>query len=180
MKRLIQWGRELINRALRKIRKWLNKSKFVLAIITLAIGISGTIIYYEGLELKREYNQAIRIFENLHYNVEPVKADSPVEPKGEAEQVSASAEGTFYSYNAEEGQTDGNPTITASSQEVREGIVANNCLEFGTKIEVDGIGILEVQDRMNSRYGCEVFDIFMWDKNESLQFGKKQLTYLIL
>ena len=85
--------------------------------------------------------------------------------------------GVFYTYNAEESQTDGNPYRTASGRIVKDGIVANNCLDFGTKIEVEGVGVLEVQDRMNSRYGCDDFDVF---KEDPAQNFKKTLIYKIL
>ena len=84
---------------------------------------------------------------------------------------------TFYTYNAEEHQTDGNPYRTASGRIVKDGIVANNCLPFETKIEVEGIGVLEVQDRMNSRYGCNDFDVFK--ENQAHNF-KKTLKYNVI
>lgn len=97
---------------------------------------------------------------------------------GNAERnVGTALQGTFFTYNAEENQTDGNPYKTASGRIVREGIVANNCLPFGTKIEVEGVGILEVQDRMNSRYGCNDFDVFRENPKDNF---KKSLNYLIL
>ena len=78
--------------------------------------------------------------------------------------------GIITAYNAEKGQTDNSPTITASGQKVREGIVANNCLAFGSKVGI-GDKIYEVQDRKNERYGCEYFDIFMNSKQEAINFG---------
>lgn len=85
--------------------------------------------------------------------------------------------GTFYTYNAEPEQTDGNPYRTASGRIVKDGIVANNCLPFGSRILVDGIGELEVQDRMNSRYDCDDFDVFRENPNQNF---KKTLKYTIL
>ena len=55
-------------------------------------------------------------------------------------------------YNAEEAQTDADPFTMANGKRVREGIVASNCYPFGTVVEVEGMGIFEVEDRMNSRY----------------------------
>ena len=76
-------------------------------------------------------------------------------------------------------QTDDTPEITASGKRVKEGIVANNCLPFGTKISVDD-RIFEVQDRMNKRYGCNNFDIFMWDYQVAIEFGVKELNYEVI
>ena len=87
--------------------------------------------------------------------------------------------GIFTAYTAEMAQTDSSPTITASNQPVQEGIVANNCLPFGTKIKVNG-KIYEVHDRMNDRYGCENFDIYMADNAAAADFGKQPLTYEVL
>ena len=84
--------------------------------------------------------------------------------------------GIFTAYTATISQTDSTPTITASNQKVREGIVANNCLPFGTKIKVNN-RVFEVQDRMNKRFGCDTFDIYMLDYAEAIDFGRQTLTY---
>lgn len=87
--------------------------------------------------------------------------------------------GFFTAYTATVSQTDSTPTITASNQRVREGIVANNCLPFGTKIKVNN-RVFEIQDRMNSRYGCNTFDIYMTDYAEALDFGRQQFNYELI
>ena len=81
-------------------------------------------------------------------------------------------------YNPVEAQCDSTPDITASGKKVRVGYVANNCLPFGTIVKIDGEHY-EVQDRMNKRYGCEHFDILMWDEQEAIAFGRqiKEITY---
>ena len=84
--------------------------------------------------------------------------------------------GIFTAYTAMISQTDSTPTITASNQKVREGIVANNCLPFGTKIKVN-TRVFEVQDRMNRRYGCDTFDIYMLDYADAINFGRQTLVY---
>ena len=82
-------------------------------------------------------------------------------------------------YSADKWQTDDTPIITASNQKVREGIVANNCLPFGSKVVI-GNKIYEVQDRMNPRYGCERFDIFLWDYTSAKEFGVQELPILVI
>lgn len=78
-------------------------------------------------------------------------------------------------YNAEEGQTDADPYTMASGKRVFEGAVASNCHPFGTKVEIEGIGTFEVQDRMNSRYTKECgtenerMDIFKWDRKDNFK-----------
>ena len=39
---------------------------------------------------------------------------------------------TVYAYSSTIGQTDASPFVTASGEHVHDGIVANNCLPFGT------------------------------------------------
>jgi 3D (Asp-Asp-Asp) domain-containing protein len=93
--------------------------------------------------------------------------------------VSQKRTGVFTAYTACVDETDEDPTITASNQEVRKGIIANNCLPFGTKIKVKD-NIYEVQDRMNERFGCNKFDIYMCDYYDAINFGRRELQYEII
>jgi 3D (Asp-Asp-Asp) domain-containing protein len=93
--------------------------------------------------------------------------------------VSLEKTGIFTAYTAIVPQTDSTPTITASSQKVREGVVANNCLPFGTRIKVNN-RIYEIQDRMNEKYRCDNFDIFIWKHSEAIGFGRQTLKYEII
>lgn len=87
--------------------------------------------------------------------------------------------GEFSGYNAEVGQTDSNPFTMANGKKVFDGAIANNCLPFGTKVEVNNKTYF-VSDRMNKRYGCDHFDIFFWDKTEAIKFGRKTLDYKVI
>ena len=87
--------------------------------------------------------------------------------------------GEFSAYNAEVSQCDDDPTIMASGKKVYSGAIANNCLDFGTKIKI-GSSIYIVEDRMASRYGCDVFDIFLLNKKDALNFGRQVLQYEII
>lgn len=87
--------------------------------------------------------------------------------------------GIFTAYTASVFQTDSTPTITASNMNVRKGVMANNCLPFGTKIKVKN-NIYEIQDRMNQRYGCESFDIYMTKHDKAKDFGRQTLKYEII
>jgi 3D (Asp-Asp-Asp) domain-containing protein len=91
----------------------------------------------------------------------------------------AEMSGIFTAYNATVSQTDSTPTITASNKKVTDGIVANNCLPFGTKIKVND-RVFEIQDRMNKRYGCKNFDIYMHEYDDAVTFGKQTLKYEII
>ena len=82
----------------------------------------------------------------------------------------------IYAYNSESNQTDNSPFITANGYDLSNKephyIVANNCLPFGSLISIDGI-FYTVNDRMNKRYGCEVFDIWMLNKQDAINWGVK-------
>jgi 3D (Asp-Asp-Asp) domain-containing protein len=77
-------------------------------------------------------------------------------------------------------ETDETPFTTAAGTTVKEGIVANNLLPFGTKIrlpELYGDRVFLVQDRMNSRKGYYHIDIWFPSHQEAENFGAKT-TYI--
>jgi len=78
----------------------------------------------------------------------------------------------IYAYSSEIEQTDDSPFITASGKRVRHGIIASNCLPFGSKVLVNGKEYV-VEDRMNKKYSCEYFDIWMPTREEALNWGKQ-------
>ena len=87
------------------------------------------------------------------------------------------AEVSAYTASVEE--CDSTPTITASNKKVKRGYVAMNGVKFGTKIEIEGLGMFEVQDRMNRRYKNNI-DVYMESKSEALAFGRKDMKYRYL
>lgn len=83
-------------------------------------------------------------------------------------------------YSSTYWETDDTPHWTASGTFVREGIVANNFLPFGTKIKIPelfGEKIFVVEDRMHPK--CSSFQIDIWfpEYQQALSFGKK-ITYI--
>lgn len=83
-------------------------------------------------------------------------------------------------YSSTPGQTDDTPFITAAGTSVREGIVANNYLSFGTKIripELYGEKVFVVEDRMHWRKGNYHIDVWFPEYSEALAFGA-QRTYI--
>ena len=82
-------------------------------------------------------------------------------------------------YTSDPAETDDTPRITASNKKVWNGIIANNCLRFGTRIIIEDT-LYEVWDRMNPRYGCEHFDIWYNDKEEALEFGRQYQKVIII
>jgi 3D (Asp-Asp-Asp) domain-containing protein len=85
---------------------------------------------------------------------------------------------TAYSSTIEE--TDSTPFITANGSIVRDGIVANNLLPFGTKIKIPelyGNRIFTVEDRMNAKKSKYHFDIWFPSHDSATDFGVKS-TYI--
>jgi len=81
---------------------------------------------------------------------------------------------TAYSSTPEE--TDDTPFITASGKNVKDGIVANNLLPFGTKIKIPGLygdKVFVIEDRMNKRKSNYHVDIWFPSKNMAINFGVK-------
>jgi len=83
-------------------------------------------------------------------------------------------------YSSTPWETWGDPLITAAGTQVKEGIVANNYLPFGTKIripELFGDKIFVVEDRLNSRKGYYHIDIWFPSYWQAKEFGVKH-TYI--
>lgn len=101
----------------------------------------------------------------------------------EIEQVGAyNKQGEFTAYNATEAQCDDSPEIMASNKRIYAGAIAcPGFYEFGTKIDVKGIGVFTCEDRMNIRYrDGEYFDILLEKNDEAKMFGRQQLAYRII
>ncbi|MDO8663648.1 MAG: 3D domain-containing protein, partial [Candidatus Wildermuthbacteria bacterium] len=83
-------------------------------------------------------------------------------------------------YSSTEWQTDDTPFITAAGTSVRNGIIANNYLPFGTKIRIPalyGDRVFTVEDRMSWTKGNYHFDIWFPDYSQAVNFGAKR-TYI--
>jgi 3D (Asp-Asp-Asp) domain-containing protein len=83
-------------------------------------------------------------------------------------------------YSSTPWETDEDPHVTASGKPVRDGIVANNLLPFGTKIkipEIFGDKIFVVEDRMKRGKSKYQFDVWFENYFEALKFGAKR-TYV--
>lgn len=93
---------------------------------------------------------------------------------------------TLTAYNSEVAQCDGDPCTTASGFNVcKHGIedtVAANFLPLGTKIKIPelfGKRIFVVRDRTSKKYSDRV-DVWMIEKQDALQFGKKRAHIVVL
>ncbi|MBL7150234.1 MAG: 3D domain-containing protein [Candidatus Pacebacteria bacterium] len=95
-------------------------------------------------------------------------------------QLTQKIEVVVTAYSSTVDQTDSDPFITAAGTWVKEGIVANNLLPFGTEIripEIYGEKIFVVEDRMSWKKGEYHIDIWFPSYWEALNFGTKK-TYI--
>jgi len=83
-------------------------------------------------------------------------------------------------YSSSPWETDDSPYLTAAGTWVKEGIIANNLLPFGTEIripEIYGEKVFVVEDRMSWKKGKYHIDIWFPSYWEALNFGAKR-TYI--
>ncbi len=83
-------------------------------------------------------------------------------------------------YSSSVWETDDTPFITAANTQTRDGVVASNLLPFGTKIRIPeyfGSKIFVVEDRMNSRMGDFIIDVWFPSSYQARLFGVKY-TYI--
>lgn len=148
-----------------------NFIKNILGIISLIFIISGCVFWANSVLLRLDVaNAEIRI---MRYQLSSI-----IEYLGRASpEIIIPVIITAYSPTPD--QCDSTPLITASNQKVRTGIIALSRdiekefnLKFGDRVEIIGYGVFEFQDRMNKRWKRKV-DIFFWERNRAIQFGKK-------
>jgi len=106
-----------------------------------------------------------------------ISASSPNNPEPKVVQRIGAV---ITAYSSTPFQTDSDPFTTAANTQVRDGIIANNYLPFGTKVrlpELFGDKIFVVEDRMSWKKGNYQFDIWFPDYRQALNFGAKR-TYI--
>jgi 3D (Asp-Asp-Asp) domain-containing protein len=92
---------------------------------------------------------------------------------------------TVTAYSPRESETDSSPFLTATNRRVRAGIVAvsrdlfDQGWVFGKKVYVKGYGIYTIDDLMHKRKRNQI-DIFMYDTQQALRFGRKELEVYLL
>ena len=126
-------------------------------IFTFAFAIVFTLSFIPQRTIVNNYFPPLKV-----YNIKPIEIVAEV-----------------TKYNPIPEQTDDTPDINAMGLKVRDGDVANNCLEFETQIEIDD-RIYTIRDRMNPRYSCKYFDILSFDEKETKEFGRQILIIKIL
>lgn len=85
-------------------------------------------------------------------------------------------------YTSDPAETSDHPLITASGGMVRDGIVADNLLPFGTQIEIPalfGTKVFTVEDRTSQKFSGRV-DIWMPTISKAVDFGIQHAQIVIL
>jgi len=144
-----------------------DATQFILLVIALIILIYLGKADYNNRYPKTSWQDKIREV-NLVYTIEAKQ------PTSEATERL----GVVYGYSSTVEECDNDPFTTASGQQVRDGIVANNFYPFGTKVEIAG-KVYEVQDRMNKKYGRDVWDIWFSDRQDAYDWGVRNLEVKI-
>lgn len=92
---------------------------------------------------------------------------------------------TVTAYSPRHSETDTTPFITASNKRVRHGIVAvsrdlfDQGWVFGRKVYIKSLGIFTIDDLMAERKRNQI-DIFMFDTNQAVSFGRRTLDAHLL
>lgn len=93
---------------------------------------------------------------------------------------------TFTAYTLSVDETDENNCIGAGNNNICElrktrQICASRDLPLNTLIYIQDVGECVIKDRMNIRYkGTNTVDILMETKSDAINFGKRELNYVII
>lgn len=123
------------------------------------------------------------VFGKFAREIKPGKVGLPEIEKWDRAFAIKTYQSQVTAYNSLPGQTSGNPFITASGSRTGDGVIAANCLAFGTKVrfpEYSGDKVYTVEDRLAPRKGCYIMDIWQEHYSESRAFGAPVLTVEIL
>ena len=156
--------------------------KISLLIALVAMIIAGVWFYSEKNKAEAENYQAgetMLDFPSIEGNT--ILAISPlpqikVEVIGQIKVLTTAYSSTLW-------ETDSTPFLTASGSYVKDGIVANNLLPFGTKIripDVYGDKIFVVEDRMHWSKSPYYVDIWFPSNQEAKNYGVKTTFIEIL
>ena len=148
------------------------RKKALVLIVFAGLAISALLFFPKAGE-ERRFLGVSRLTEERDFFVQGSSLVAPNNPSLVPAKEIKKLRVILTAYSSSPDETWGNPFLTASGEQTRTGIVANNCLPFGTIVEIGGEQF-EVLDRKNSRYGCEWFDIWQPSKQDALDFGIKK------
>ncbi len=161
--------------------KTYNKSKestiFLLGILFIFLPFLG--FYTDQLKASKVINEE-NLFDQERLTILGNDSLLPIADPSPELRVVKKMNVVITAYSSTVWQTDDTPFITASNTRVRDGIIANNYLPFGTKVrmpEIYGDKIFIVEDRMNRRKSNYHIDIWLPSYSEAKEFGA-QKTYI--
>jgi len=162
--------------------KLLKNPRFLGLNILIFIGLWGGLISFLPLIKSGAQPELFNLNPELKKGLVLVEGNSlfpQINPAGNGE-VKKRIKVIVTAYSSSPWETQGNPYLTAAGTWVREGVVANNLLPFGTKIripEIFGDKIFVVEDRMHRKKGYYHIDIWFPSYEEAKNFGAK-ITYV--
>ncbi|GBD33970.1 hypothetical protein HRbin34_00276 [bacterium HR34] len=163
----------------------MRKIQLITILLTVTIGLltEGSIFGVGMVQDRDNKPETIKYNQGIDVIIEDNHLKGPVELPLVDKNVKYSFEGFITGYSSTVHQTDNTPFTTASGKKVRDGIVANNYLPFGTKIKIPelfGEKVFVVEDRMNKRFGKSFVDIWFPSTQEAINFGIKKATVFVL
>lgn len=114
------------------------------------------------------------------------KGHEEIKPIQVVEVIEVNDKTTFTAYTLSVDETDDTPCIGSANNnlcELRKEmlICASRDLPLDTVIYIENIGECVIKDRLNKRYkGSNRVDILMETRQEALNFGKRELKYVIV
>jgi 3D (Asp-Asp-Asp) domain-containing protein len=116
-------------------------------------------------------------------SAKPKSVSRAVQTDAVAQTAASSKWVTVTAYSSTVDQCDADPFTTAKGTHVRDGIIAINGVDFGTKVKFPslfGDKVFVVEDRMNSRYNSNHADIWFASTEQARQFGIRKLEMVIV
>lgn len=163
----------------KKPPSWRKKHLIILTIL----GIFLTILpVFESKSMRANANLAAFSSQEITESLVIIEGNSflpianPSTPNSQIRKIKV----VVTAYSSSPWQTDSSPYITAAGTWVKDGIIANNFLSFGTKVripELYGDRVFVVEDRMHWTKSNYHFDVWFASYGEALNFGTKR-TYI--
>jgi len=159
-------------------------SKFPILFMFLGISLAGVLIFEFGLPKTEADSIPVNPPDVLIRDQIALLGGNAListsDPSGPEPKVVQKLPVVVTAYSSSVWETDDSPFITASGAQVRDGIIANNYLPFGTKVrmpEIYGEKVFIVEDRMSWKKGNYQIDIWFSSHIEAENFGAKR-TYI--
>lgn len=158
-----------------------KRLKFWAQIILISLIFSGILLEVSGTEGNK--NELGSKENTVLVIIQGNTLSSLSNPANPPPNIVRTMQAIITAYSSTPWETDDTPFITASGTFVREGIVANNYLPFGTKIripEIYGDKVFTVEDRMSWKKSNYHVDIWFPDYHQALTFGAERTHIEVL